>query len=370
MKFLIISAHDYRSRRKAGIHFVTAELEKLGIARFFSCRYSWLSHLKYDPRQSLDKLANKKAMHEGVECYLWKNLIHPFNFRKPALRFIENFLYKNYANNPSPIMREWIMDSDVIFFESGISPIFFDLVKKLNPSARTIYIASDSLDTINVADYVQKTFDRVAPQMTALCLKSGAMAVGMPPSDNKYVIPHGFDFSIAEHADPSPYGDGLHAVSLGSMLFDPEFFVIASKNFPEITFHVIGSGVDAHPGYGANVRVYGEMPHLQTLPYVKHATFGTAPYDASRVPAYLADTSLKLMQYDFFKIPAVCPNNVVGEYVTRFGYEQGNAASIVGAIDAALQAPRISSGTPLSWEQVVSRMLEPAQFNDMKCVST
>jgi 2-beta-glucuronyltransferase len=35
MNFLVISAHDYRSRRKAGIHFVTAELEKRGNTRFF-----------------------------------------------------------------------------------------------------------------------------------------------------------------------------------------------------------------------------------------------------------------------------------------------------------------------------------------------
>jgi 2-beta-glucuronyltransferase len=364
MKFLILSAHDYRSRRKAGIHFVTAELQKIGKVRFFSCQYSMLSQLKSDPRASIDQLANKKAIHEGVECYLWKTLIHPFNVRKPAFRFIENLLFARYINQPSPVLTEWIKDSDVILFESGIAPIFFDLVKRLNPGATTIYVASDDLATINVAAYVADTFNRVAPQMTALCLKSRFMADNMPPSANKFVIPHGFDFSAADHADPSPYSKGRHAVSVGSMLFDPAFFVVASREFPDVTFHLIGSGTGVHPGYGSNVQVHDEMPHKLTLPYIKHATFGIAPYRSANMPRYLSDTSLKLMQYDFFKLPAVCPSSVVGDHQSRFGYTPGNATSIIAAINAAITAPRISSRTPLQWSEAVARMLNPEEYSD------
>lgn len=372
MNFLVISAHDYRSRRKAGIHFVTAELEKRGKTRFFSCQYSLLSQLKSDPRASLAVLANKKTVHENVECYLWKTLIHPFNVRKSYLRPIEAFLFGRYLKKPDQVLVDWIAEADVIFFESGIAPIFFDLVTQLNPQARTIYVASDDLATINAAAYVKATFDRVAPQMSALCLKSRYMSDGMPESSNQYVIPHGFDFSVAEHADPSPYPKGVHAVhtvhavSIGSMLFDPEFFVMASKRFPEVAFHIIGSGTGAQPGYGDNVRVYDEMPHHLTLPYIKHASFGIAPYRSANLPRYLADTSLKLMQYDFFKLPAVCPNSIVGDYASRFGYEPGNSESIAIAINAAMAAPRMSSRMPLHWSQVVERMLNPTQFEDAR----
>lgn len=366
MNFLVISAHDYRSRRKAGIHFVTAELAKRGMTRFFSCQYSLLSQLKSDPRASLAALANQKAVHEDVECYLWKTWIHPFNVRQSFLRPIEAFLFGRYLKKPDQVLVDWIAEADVIFFESGIAPIFFDLVTQLNPQARTVYVASDDLSTINVAAYVKATFDRVAPQMTALCLKSRYMLDGMPKSSNQYVIPHGFDFSVAEHADPSPYPEGVHAVSIGSMLFDPEFFVIASKRFPEVMFHIIGSGTGTQPGYGENVRVYDEMPHRSTLPYIKHASIGIAPYRSANLPRYLADTSLKLMQYDFFKLPAVCPNSIVGDYASRFGYAPGDGESIAVAIAAAMAAPRMSSRMPLHWSQVVERMLNPAQFEDAR----
>jgi 2-beta-glucuronyltransferase len=366
MNYLVISAHDYRSRRKAGVHFITAELAKRGTTRFFSCQYSKLSELKSDPRASLDALANRKAMHDGVECYLWKTFIHPFNMRRAVFEPIEAFLFRRYVNHSSPVLVDWIKTADVVLFESGIAPIFFELVTKLNPQARTVYLASDDLDTINVASYVKRTFKRIAPQMGALCLKSRFMLDGVPPSDNRYIVPHGFDFSVANHADPSPYEAGTHAVAVGSMLFDPGFFVIASHLFPEMTFHIIGSGKGPQEGYGPNVKVYDEMPHKTTLPYIKHADIGIAPYRAAGLPSYLSDTSLKLMQYDFFGLPAVCPYGIVGDYRSRFGYTPENPESIASAIRAALAAPRKTFRTPLQWSEVVDRLLDPQRFEDTR----
>ena len=187
----------------------------------------------------------------------------------------------------------------------------------------------------------------------------------MPESRNKYFVPHGLDHSIAEQADPSPYGPGKHAVSVGSMLFDPSFFQIAARFFPDVTFHIIGSGC-ANQNYAENVQVYDEMKFQDTLPYIKHADFGIAPYRSEAVPAYLADTSMKLMQYDFFGLPAVCPMPVVGSHLSRFGYQPGNAASIELAIRAALSAPHRSSSRHLSWGEVVDRLIDPGRFADTR----
>lgn len=369
MKFLVLSAHDYRSPRKAGIHFVAAELARLGTTRFFSLHYSLLSRLKQDPRRSLDGEANRKAVTaDGVECYLWRTLVHPVAIRSRALSALEPWLFRRYVARPSPVLVEWIREADVVFFESGMAPVFFDLVRRLNPSARTVYIASDDLVSIKAADYVKRTLDRVAPEMTTVCLKARGMAGDVPAGANARVIPHGFDFSVDDHADPSPYGPGRHAVSLGSMLFDPEFFEIASQAFPDITFHVIGSGRGTQPGYGPNVHVYGEMPHRQTLPFVKHATFGIAPYRAPHMPSHLGDTSLKLMQYDHFKLPAVCPHEIVCGCPTRFGYVPGDRASIVSAVQQALEAPRVSTLALLRWGEVVQRMLDPDAYPDTRFV--
>ena len=363
--YLVLSAHDYRSPRRANIHFITSELAKRGRTRFFSLRYSRLSKYTSDPRLSLDYTANQIGVYQGVECYLWKTAIHPFNTRRRWLRPLETLMYNWYSNGYNPVLRKWIEEATVILLESGVAPVFFDLIKELNPDAKILYRASDALDTINVADYVNKTFARIASQLNTIALPSKALADAIPSKHNLAFVPHGIDHSVAEKADPSPYGPGIHAVSVGSMLFDPNFFVHAAKRFPNITFHIIGSGQATHPDYGDNVKIYGEMPFNKTLCYIKHADLGIAPYSSDNMPAYLRDTSMKLIQYDFFEIPAICPFYIAADYPNRFGYEIGNGDSIEHAIKRALNPVKpLVAQRVLSWSEVTERMLQPQLYRD------
>lgn len=359
-KYLLLSAHDYRSPRKAGIHFVASELAKMGPTRFFSLRYSFLSRYKHDPRLSLDDQANKIVNHQGVDCYLWKTLIHPIRIRP-----FESLMYHLYSFGFNAVLRRWIKESDVIILESGVAPIFFDLIKKLNPRAKILYRASDALDTIDAADYIRNTFARIAKEIDTIVMPSKALADSMPSTHNLAFVPQGIDHSVNEKANPSPYGEGIHAVSVGSMLFDPQFFILAGKRFPHIHFHIIGSCQPRHPEYGENISVYGEMPFDKTLPYIKHATLGIAPYASVNLPAYLRDTSLKLTQYEFFGLPAICPHFIAADYPTRFGYDIGDENSIAQAISRALNpAQPLTKRTVLDWAQVTERMLAPKKFSD------
>lgn len=364
-KYLIISAHDYRTPRRASMHFLADELAKKGKVRFFSLRYSYLSSRKGDMRQVIDDRANRIETVNGVECFLWKTPLHPFNTRKPALRPFENILFELYKALPSKVLRDWIQQSSVIIFESGLAPIYFDLAKSLNPHARFIYRASDDLETINVADYVHKVFSRAAPEMNAICMLSPRLADNIASQGNLYYVPNGVDPDLDSIGDPSPYTTpGPHAVSVGSMLFDKAFFEFAGHAFPEVSFHVIGSGLPRQPGYADNVIVYPDMKYADTVRYIKHATIGIAPYVSSQVPNYLADSSLKLLQYDYFALPSVCPHTVVGSYSSRFGYTPGNNDSIRNALAGALAAPRIRTRECYTWEQVTARLIDPDRYPD------
>ena len=365
-RYLVLSAHDYRSPRKANIHFIARELAKRGETRFFSLRYSLLSRRKGDPRLSLDGHANRVEALDGVDCYLWKTPIHPFNTRRPDLRKLEDLMFRGYVALASRVLKQWITDADVVVFESGVAPIFFDLVKRLNPHVRTIYIASDDLDTIEVASYVKEAFQRAAPLMDTIRVPSRTLVDTIPSTGNIALVPHGIDHRLAANDMPSPYQDALNAVSVGSMLFDPTFFAEASHRFPNVHFHIIGCGQPHHPSYGPNVTVYDEMPHEETVRYIRHADIGIAPYRSEAVPAYLADTSMKLIQYDFFGVPAVCPHAVVGDYASRFGYTPGDGVSVEQAINRALQAPREASRLHLNWSEVTDRILAPSEFDDVK----
>jgi 2-beta-glucuronyltransferase len=364
--FLVLSAHDYRTPRRANIHFIADELARRGQTRFFSLRYSALSRWKRDIRLPLDAKANRIERHAGVECFLRKAMVHPFNTRRRWLRPLEQLMFRWYARHPPALLVAWLREAEVVLFESGTAVVFVELARKLNPSARLIYRASDTLEAIDSADYVKRTFARVAAGMDAIALVSPAMASGVASQHNVYHVGHGIDPQIERLADPSPYDAGLHAVAVGSMLFDPAAIAAASSAFPQVTFHVIGSGRGRMPGYGDNVVVYGEMPHAQTLRYIKHATFGIAPYASAQLPAYLADSSLKLLQYDFFALPAICPHAIVGNYASRFGYAPGDAASIAAAVRAALQAPRVRSRVCFDWPATVDHLLDPELYPELR----
>lgn len=362
--YLILSAHDYRTSLRTSIHFTADELVKRGKTRFFSLRYSYLSRLKKDIRLSLDDQANRCIEYRGVECYLWRAMIHPMNTRIPSLACIEDLMFRFYKEHYPPILKQWMTEANVIIFESGVSAIFIGLAKALNPTAKLIYRASDGLSTINVAQYVKKSLARHASDLEIISLVSPAMAAEIPQGDNVYHVGHGVDTNLHTLGDPSPYDAGTHMVSVGSMLFDPRFFIVAGRAFPHVTFHVIGSGKEHHPDYTPNIRVYGEMKFAKTVRYIKHAAVGIAPYGSQDVPIYLADSSMKLLQYDYFGIPAVCPHIVVGQYATRFGYEPGDSQSIVAALNRALQAPRERTRLCLNWSDTVDRILDPQRYPD------
>lgn len=355
--YTVISGHDYRSKRKANVHFIARELAKRGPTRFFSVGFSMLSKMTRDPRLSLWTSANRAETVDSVECYLWRSLVHPVNLHSSALSSLESAAFRAYARASRPILKKWIAESHTIVLESGMAVLFFDLIKSINATARIIYICSDSLDTIGCAKFLIDELARVQNRIDGVRVPSLALLPEFPGNDNVIFVPHGMDALPDMSTMPSPFARGRNLVSVGSMLFDPDFFRIAARAFPDITFHVIGGGRKAQSLSGQNLRVYDEIPFTETLPYLKFADAGIAPYDGRKVASYLVDTSMKLMQFGAMGVPSICPHAAAGEIPDRFGYEPGDRSSIVAAINAALAHGRFAGRPALTWGVVVDRIL-------------
>jgi 2-beta-glucuronyltransferase len=115
-----------------------------------------------------------------------------------------------------------------------------------------------------------------------------------------------------------------------------------------------------------NVIVLPEMSFESTVPYLAHAKIGLAPYAAGASTDYLAESSLKLTQYAYLRLPAVCPHFAVGSRPDRFGYTPGDAKEIEQALRRALDA-RVENPAPiLDWDAAVERLLDPQRFPDTK----
>ena len=363
---LILSAHDFRSLRKASVHFIAAEMSQRGPTRFFSVGLSRLSQRRGDVRASLVDRANRIERHEGVDCYLWKKSWHPFNMRRKQLAPVEAALFRSYRLVMPVVLKRWIRDATVVFIESGLAAIFIADVKRMNPSARIVYLASDDLDVVDCAASIKRAFARDFDKIDTVRLPSRFLVDGMPHARSSILVPHGIDRSMAASRHPNPYGSRVAAVSVGSMLFDPSFFVTAACLFPDIQFHVIGAGKSAASLDAENVVVHPELAFQETLGYLQHAAFGVAPYRDADAPRYLIDTSLKLRQFALFGIPAVCPFFALGEAAGRFGYRPGDERSIREAIEAALANREPITDASLSWPEVVDRILEPQAHPDTR----
>jgi 2-beta-glucuronyltransferase len=362
-KVLIFSEHDYRTARRANLQPIADALVKLGHdVTFISVRYSLLSTIKGDSREGIR--ANTPETCNGIECYLWRPIIHPFNPGR-LLAPVTVPLYRLYPRLPNEFIDRAVREAASVIVESGLGAILLRRIRTLNAKTKLIYYASDDLGMIGAHPVVQLILEQSGKLVDHVCIASPRMADKFRWSaDRLYFVPHGINPADFAGASASPYSERLNAVSVGPSLFDPGFFAAATPLFPDVHFHVIGCGVKLQPR--ENLHVYGDMPFRDTLGYIKNATFGVAPYRPAGGSDYICDTSMKLMQYDYVGIPAVCANFAVGDHANRFGYLPGDARSIQAAINAAIAAkdcvrPKRQFFT---WDDVARRVLNPQLFSD------
>jgi 2-beta-glucuronyltransferase len=361
-QLLLLSTHDYRSPRKVNVHFVAeAAAAMVDRVSFFSMGFSRLSLIKGDPRKTLYDRANRWEREGAVDCFLWRTPLHPINVGGRAASKLVDQIYRTYSAWPCSALDERARSASIIAIESGMSPIFIRRLRKLAPQARFIYIASDLLSTIRVHPYVQRQLDGGLDNFSLIQVPARGMMAAFPTvGDRVAFIPHAIEKDVYQRDVPSPYGPGKHIVSVGSMLFDPGFFEIAAKAFPDVTFHVIGAKgpYDLPP----NVIQYPETPFEATLPYLKHADAGVAPYRNGPNADYLSDSSMKLQQYGYLGLPAICPHFAVGDYPGRFGYVPGDEQSIIAAVTNALDPGQGRIHLPCrDWNDVTQELLSRAR---------
>jgi 2-beta-glucuronyltransferase len=362
---IVSAVHDYRMTRRGSIQAVADAFKRSGYrVVFLSVRFSALSLIKHDPRSFLRQRANRFEDCSGIECYLWRTPLHPFATRTSAGNALMGPLHNAYEVWPNKDVDAVFRQADVILVESGMGVLLIHRARRLNPEALIVYRAADALDTIGAHPFLQRRLVENAADVDHYCLLSRNMAHQFGfARERAYVVAQAIHRPDFEKIGPSPFGEGRHAVSVGSMLFDSSFFEVVSEAFPDVTFHVIGCG-KSYSG-GGNVRVYEEMTFAEMLPFAAHADVGIAPYREAPASCYLADSSLKLTHFAFLRRPAVCPHFAVGEHRHRFGYTPGDREQIIAAMGRALDDRfEVSASASLSWDEVVPRLLRPQEFPD------
>lgn len=331
---LFVSRHDFRTKRKASLHFLARQMGVDHRVRFVSIGFSPLSRLRRDSRCFLEPVANTWQSIDGVSCYLWKTPLHPIDVGTGLVRAVVGRFYDLWSHWPCADFDRAAAASDVIFVESGIAPVFIRRLRRHAPHARIVYIASDLLSTALVHPRIQAILERDAPLLDLVITMARSMlpefrAFGLP----LVFLPHGLDRELLEADVPSPYATPRNVVSVGSMLFDGDAIRAAATAFPDWTFHLIGCGAQGR--FPDNVTIHPETPFDRTVAYLRHADLGFAAYADVSDGSYLVDSSMKLMQFGHLGLPALCPDFAAGDKPLRFAYRPGDPASIVAAFRRA-----------------------------------
>ena len=367
-RVVFVSAfQDFRTKKKASIQHVAEGAMKLGYdVSFISTRYSLLSRFSRESRNFLNGTANKVQNIDGVRCFLWKTMFHPFSTRHRIINSVMSLLYEPYAALPCKEFDNIVRGADYVVVESSVAVVLLKRIRSLSPRAKIIYYATDRLDTVGAHAAVQRLLVKNAKAIDYVCVRSSKMAEHFKWASGRiYLARFGVRQEDFANVGTTPYNGRRAIVAVGSMLFDKRYFDTVPAHFSDIEFHVIGCGqtFDAP----SNVVLHDEMPFRETLPYIKYSVAGVAPYLPAPGVEYLAESSLKLAQYEIFALPAICPYFAVGAIDGRYGYDVGNEASMVSATSNALKnAGSLTARNFPSWQVVADQVLHPEDYADLK----
>jgi 2-beta-glucuronyltransferase len=298
---------------------------------------------------------------ENLHSYVWVPVLHPARLGKSVDAAIGGFLGWLYPRLLPGTIRDVAAKADLIVIESCAAIALFPLLKRLAPQAKFVYCASDRLEVVGMQPALAKILSATAPDYDLVRVPARSMTEDFGPRARVKFIPHGIDKQAFAPQVARPYPPGTkNAVAAGDMMFDHATLLSLVERFPHVTFHAFGRlafGNTAHP----NLVVHGEVPFEALVPYLVHADVGLAPYVCRPRLDYLAESSLKLLQYTYCRLPIVAPHFAAGGRSHVFGYDPGDSLSTATAFERALRCDRRTIDTEAveDWNDVMARVLEP-----------
>jgi 2-beta-glucuronyltransferase len=357
-RIVFITVHHWNSKRKAGFHWLAEAFNRKGYdVLFMTCSLSYISAIRRDKRLD-DSLYEKRNQliqeRDGIWSYIWFTPWHPSNLRLNVFNRIASFFFRKYSLFSLGESESFIRSADIIIIESCAAVMLYQRLKRINPDARFVYRVSDDLRLLKSHSTIIEAERRFASEFDLVSVPNANMLkLFNEETTNLQLHPHGInkDLLDAEYVNPYTNSAGKNAVFIGIAYFDLDFIERASRQFPEVNFHIIGpiSGLPDRP----NVIAYGEIDYQETLPYVKHADIGLHTLFYRPGSESLGD-SLKVIQYTYLGLPIIAPDFITSSRPNMFFYCHGDDNSIFEAIRDSLKfdQSRVDRDGARSWDEL------------------
>jgi 2-beta-glucuronyltransferase len=371
-KVILVTGHYFQSKRKAGFHWLAEAFWHLGWEVFFmTAPISFLSLIRQDYRFEYPIFQEARKLIEirpYLWSYVWFTCWHPANLRHNCLNQASTYFWKKYSDFSLGKIQSIVQEADLFIFESTPALLLFEQFKHLNPQARYIYRVSDDLRLLSNHPVVLETEQNIAPRFDLVSATSAKIfSIFSLDNTNVKLHYHGIQKQLFNADCENPYLSSNclnqpNVIFIGNSFFDDSFLEIASRNFPDWNFHIIGPIKQTVKR--KNVIFYGELPFEDTIPHLKSADIGLQTRSYSPHIDSLSDT-LKVIQYTYCKLPIIAPSYLKIRKSHIFHYNYNEVESIRSALKNAINYDRsqIDTSYIYSWEETVELMLEDLPSN-------
>jgi len=365
MRALIFTYHRIGpAARKGSMVFRAERLAALGWeTRVVTVQLSWLSRLAGVPRlRAVDpaQINRWHAVAERLAGFVWVPPIHPATVGIPLVNRLAEPLFALYPWLLPRSVRHEAQRADLIVVDSASGILLADRLRRLAPRARMIYWATDRLGAIGMHPMIERRLRASLDRFDAVNVFARAMLDDFAGHPSVTYVPQAVDKAALSRPGASPYAPGTrNAVVAGDMMFDRHAVSVVAERFADLTIHAFGGMRLGDLARRANVVEHGEVPFAALVPYMAHADIGLAPFADRPDARYLVDSSLKLKQYSYCRLPIVAPAFCKGDLAHLAGYAPGDAESIAAAVRTALAFDRaaIDPDDVPDWDEAVRRML-------------
>lgn len=362
-KIVILSSHVFlEGFRKASIHFVARRWAASGNDVFFTTvGHSALSRFKQKDRYEALR-REQENRYASIELHLFAGAylppLHAFSTARPFVNALVKPLFALYGRHLPAFVKDKIEAADLIVIESGTPVVFLDLVRRLNPRAKLLYFCRDLLRSVGAAPYLREVEARGIGLFDSVCVPSRRLGEMLPSGGKVHFVPQGIEGAVFDRAEVSPYPEGSrNAVAVGDMLFDQVSVEAMAAAAPDVTFHLFG--IRWRGDAPANIRVHGEQSFETLAAYIRHADIGLAPYRVNSSEVYLAELSLKLLQYGYCRLPVLLPDIIPVSRGNEITYSLEGSNDWRGIVGAALALPHSEAYRHgiLTWDDVARQTL-------------
>lgn len=362
MKITLITYHHWKSKRRAGFHWLANAFHNMGYeVIFITGAISNISKLKNDFRfKSIDKNAINKIVKEkeNFYSYVWFTKWHPVNLRNKMLNKLSYKHFEKYASffNDEELLN-FIKNSYAFIFESFPGIFLFEPLKKLNKKSKFIYRVSDDMKLLDIHPAVIDCEKKILQEFDLVSVPSEYIKNMFPNFENIELQYHGIEKRVFDECKENPYKEKNNAVFVGISKFDSNFLFKASELFPDWNFHIIGPIKEEVKK--KNIYYYGEIDFSRTVSFIKYADIALQNILYKKGVESFTD-SLKVMQYSYCKLPIVAPNFIKSERKNIFYYIPENENSIFNTFREAMRFNRAEFDITKinSWEDLAKKLIE------------